>query len=93
MVDQFGSILRKRDYLIRVFADVVRGRGYEQLEVPLVERSTSFSEEIVGESPWPEWDKRGCFYLRVNDYEGSFDNIQTQTDALLIPEGTVSVSR
>ena len=93
MSDQFGSILRKRNYLSCVFANVVRSRGYEQLEVPLIERSTSFSEDIVGESPWPEWDKRGCFYLRINDYQESFDNIQTQTDALLIPEGTVSVSR
>ncbi len=91
--DLFGLALRKRDCLSRIFSDIVRNCGYEQLEVPLIERASSFSEGIVGESPWPEWDKRGCFYINILDYSGNYEKIYEKNEALLIPEGTVSVSR
>ena len=61
--------------------------------VPLIERAASFSEEIVGDSPWPEWDQRGCFYLSVRDYGADYDQVVGETPAVLIPEGTISVSR
>lgn len=91
--DLYGLPLRKREFISRKLSDIVRSRGYEQLEVPLIERATSFSEDIVGESPWPEWNKRGCFYIKIPDYKESYSNLIQDTDALLIPEGTVSVSR
>jgi len=72
---------------------VVERAGYEQLMVPLIERAASFSEEIVGDSPWPEWDQRGCFYLSVRDYGADYDQVVGETPAVLIPEGTISVSR
>ncbi len=93
MQDIFGLRLRKIDFLNRKFADVVQRYGYEQLEVPLIEKASSFSEEVVGQSPWPEWDKRGCFYLKIHNYSSSFDCLESSTDALLIPEGTISVTR
>jgi len=92
-VDVFGAELRKIDFLFRKFTDVINRYGYEQLEVPLIERASSFAEEIVGHSPWPEWDKRGCFYLRVNNYTDSFNDAGVSVDALLIPEGTIPVTR
>ncbi|HEX8567006.1 MAG TPA: ATP phosphoribosyltransferase regulatory subunit [Pyrinomonadaceae bacterium] len=92
-IDTFGVELRKIDFLFRKFTDVINRYGYEQLEVPLIERATSFSEDIVGQSPWPEWDKRGCFYLKINNYLHSFENIDNTIDALLIPEGTIPVTR
>ncbi|MBB4963483.1 ATP phosphoribosyltransferase regulatory subunit [Saccharothrix violaceirubra] len=93
MVDLFGRELRKRQLVVAVLAKVVRLHGYEQVEVPLVERATSFSEEVVGRSPWPEWDSRGCFHLRAPDYPSSYEDAPDHTDVLLVPEGTISVTR
>lgn len=93
MTDLYGVELRRRLFVTTVLGKLARSCGYEQVEVPLVERATSFSEEIVGRSPWPEWDQRGCFYLSVPDYAGSYDTAPSSTEALLIPEGTISVSR
>jgi len=72
---------------------VARRHGYEPLEIPLVERATSFAEDVVGRSPWPEWDRRGCFYLSIPDYNGSYNVPPAETEALLVPEGTISVTR
>ncbi|WNV86601.1 ATP phosphoribosyltransferase regulatory subunit [Umezawaea sp. Da 62-37] len=93
MADLFGLDLRKRQFVTASLAKVVRLHGYEQVEVPLVERATSFSEDIVGRSPWPEWDVRGCFYMLVPDYSASYNSEPTDTEALLVPEGTISVTR
>lgn len=93
MADLFGQELRRRQYVTAVLRELARSCGYEQLEVPLVERASSFSEEIVGRSPWPEWDQRGCFYLEVPDYVATYDVAPSRTEALLIPEGTISVTR
>jgi histidyl-tRNA synthetase len=93
MADMFGVALRRRQYVTATLAELVRLHGYEQVEVPLVERSTSFSESVVGRSPWPEWDVRGCFYLTVPDYPTSYTDAPIETEALLVPEGTISVTR
>ncbi|MFG1875694.1 ATP phosphoribosyltransferase regulatory subunit [Sphaerisporangium sp. NPDC049003] len=91
--DIFGLPLRKRLAVTSALAHLARRHGYDQIEVPLIERASSFSEEVVGRSPWPEWDQRGCFYLKVPDYHSSYDTPPVLTDALLIPEGTISVTR
>ncbi|MEV6980123.1 ATP phosphoribosyltransferase regulatory subunit [Sphaerisporangium sp. NPDC051017] len=91
--DIFGLPLRRRLAVTGALANLARRHGYDQVEVPLIERASSFSEEVVGRSPWPEWDQRGCFYLQVPDYKSLYDNPPTLTDALLIPEGTISVTR
>lgn len=93
MADLFGLPLRKRNYVVRKLSRVAALHGYEQIEIPIVERASSFSEEIVGQSPWPEWDKRGCFYLQVPDYGNSYDDTPNDVEALLVPEGTISVTR
>ena len=93
MRDVFGLQLRKRNYVIRLLSDFAQKFGFQQLDVPVVERSSSFSEEIVGRSPWPEWDKRSCFFMEVNNYAESYDNHVSTDAALLNPEGTISVTR
>lgn len=93
MSDVFGLPLRKRRFVTASLAGLARQNGYEQVEVPLVERASSFAEEVVGRSPWPEWDQRGCFYLTVPDYAGAYESEPASTSALLIPEGTISVTR
>lgn len=93
MSDVFGLELRKRRFVSAVLADVAGRYGYEGLEVPVIERAAAFDPEVVGRSPWPEWDERSCFTLRVPDYAAAYDDLPRCTDALLIPEGTVSVTR
>ncbi len=91
--DKYGRILRLRKYLESLFNMVVETYGYEPLEIPHVERASSFDENIVGQSPWPEWDKRGCFYLEIKNYAKSYNITPVTIPALLIPEGTISVTR
>lgn len=91
--DKFGLNLLKYDYLTRLLSDTAHEFGYHQLEVPIIEHRDSFSEEIVGSSPWPEWNECGCFYLTVNNYNNSYDEVNEKVSALLIPEGTISVTR
>src|ERR1017187_8028201 len=67
-------------------------RGYELLRIPVLERQTSFSKEVVGSSPWPEWNPHNCITVDLNDYDRDFHIIGT-LPTLLIPEGTVSVAR
>ena len=93
MRDVFGIELRKRNHILSLLSLLVQRFGFEQLEVPVIERASSFDEKIVGRSPWPEWDKRGCFYLAVENYSGSYENQPSVDTALLNPEGTISVTR
>ena len=67
-------------------------RGYKLLKLPLIERTTSFSKEVVGSSPWPEWNEKNCISLKLEDYNKSYQNVGN-INGLLIPEGTVSVAR
>ncbi len=93
MSDVFGFQLKKRNYVIRLLSDFAQRFGFQQLEVPIIEKATSFAEEVVGKSPWPEWNKRGCFYLSVDNYIDSYKNCISTENALLNPEGTISVTR
>lgn len=93
MGDVFGVQLRKRNHVLRLLSDLAQRFGFQQLEVPVVEKASSFDEKIVGKSPWPEWDKRGCFYLSIENYTGTYDENSSTEAALLNPEGTISVTR
>lgn len=91
--DRFGAEVRRRDYVSGVLLDTAYTRGYERLAVPLLERAVSFSEEVVGRSPWPEWNPRGVFTVGVPDYSLNYETKVAEIQAVLIPEGTVSVAR
>lgn len=88
----YGEELEYRDMVLRILTDFVKKFGYKQIQVPVVEPISSFSEDIVGKSPWPEWNQRGCFYLTLDDYFSDYKNCKKE-EVLLIPEGTVSVTR
>jgi histidyl-tRNA synthetase len=91
--DIYGYEKRIIEYLKWKLTEFFQLWGYEILEMPLVEKCTSFNEEIVGYSPWPEWDKKGCFYVKVDDYVDNYTESPSEKEALLIPEGTISVTR
>lgn len=91
--DILGQEVRVKNFIAHKISEVFQKWGYEQIVFPLVERASSFSEQVVGGSPWPEWDKRSVFYLHVQDYLESYSDIPEQIPALLVPEGTISVSR
>ena len=91
--DLVGQEVRVKNFIAHKISEVFQGWGYEQIVFPLVERASSFSEQVVGGSPWPEWDKRSVFYLHIQDYNKSYNDIPEQVPSLLVPEGTISVSR
>ena len=91
--DIVGQEVRLRTYVSNKIGELFQKWGYDQIIFPLVERASSFSEEVVGGSPWPEWDKRSVFYLHIHDYKDSYKELPTQVPSLLVPEGTISVSR
>ncbi len=91
--DTFGQEARVKNFLSAKIAETFQKWGYGQIILPTIERGSSFSEEVIGGSPWPEWNKRGIFYLHIHDYFTSYNELPQQTPAILIPEGTISVSR
>lgn len=91
--DILGQEVRVKNFVADKISEVFQKWGYEQIIFPLLERASSFSEQVVGSSPWPEWDKRSVFYLHVQDYLNSYENLPEQVPSLLVPEGTISVSR
>ena len=92
--DEFvGVKLEKADFVSRVLTDLVRHTGYQQIAIPVVERASSFSEEVVGESPWPGFSEEGCFHFEIKDYGKSYDDVVATHRVLLVPEGTTSITR
>lgn len=91
--DRFGQELRIRRFLSNNFSQCAEKFGYEPLAVALVENAEAYDEKVVGASPWPEWDSRGCFYFNIRNYQDSYSDEPETRDVLLIPEGTVSVTR
>lgn len=90
--EMYGKDLEYRDLTLRILIDNTKKFKYKQIQIPILEPAASFSEEVIGKSPWPEWNKRGCFYLTINDYFNDYESCE-QEDLILIPEGTVSVTR
>lgn len=91
--DRFGAELRRRDFTIATLLETACSRGFERLAVPVLERAESFSEQVVGHSPWPEWNPRSVFTVAVPGYTEGYTQTTGVATALLIPEGTVSVAR
>lgn len=91
--DVYGKEVRLKSYISNKISEIFQQWGYHQIVFPIIERASSFSEKVVGNSPWPEWDKRGMIYLKLKNYTTSYENPPVQISALMIPEGTISVSR
>ncbi|MCY3019745.1 MAG: ATP phosphoribosyltransferase regulatory subunit [Planctomycetota bacterium] len=92
-VDCFGRTARAESYIACRLLSLFESWGYAPLKIPLVEHASSFSESITGHSPWPEWDARSSFCLEVLDYADGYRGVIRRSAAVLIPEGTISVSR
>ncbi|MDK8718802.1 MULTISPECIES: ATP phosphoribosyltransferase regulatory subunit [Corynebacterium] len=91
--DRYGHELRSRRFLTGSFSDVSESYGFEPLSVSLLERAAAYSEEVIGLSPWPEWDRKSCFFVPIDNYTSSYCEQPDKDFAVLIPEGTVSVTR
>lgn len=91
--EEFGNVLKKKNYVENKLMSVGYKYCYDQIKIPLLEYSTSFDEKIVGSSPWPEWNSKGIFNLKIYDYLNSYEEQPTIQNVLLIPEGTTSVTR
>lgn len=89
MEDIFGLPQRKFHAVSRMLESVAHRFGYDEILMPLVERASSFSESVVGQS----WDPRGCFFFDIVDYSKAFSVKEDEVPVVLIPEGTISVAR
>lgn len=91
--EEFGKCLEKNNYVNSALTGLAYKFGYEEIQIPLLEFSTSFEEDVVGSSPWPEWNSKGIFSFKINNYYNSYDEEPEEQKVLLIPEGTTSVTR
>lgn len=91
--EQYGVQLKYKNYVDNVLTKVAYKFGYKQIQIPLLEYATSFDENVVGKSPWPEWNSKGIFSFKISNYLDSYDDIPSEEEVLLIPEGTISVTR
>ena len=91
--ENYGKELHVKDYVMRVLSDTAKILCYDQIQVPVLERASSYSEEVVGKSPWPEWNNKGCFFFEIDDYFDTYNEEPKKEKVLLIPEGTISVTR
>lgn len=91
--DLIGQEVRLRTYVSNKIGELFQKWGYDQIVFPFIEKASSFSKNVVGGSPWPEWNKKSIFYLYIQNYRNSYRGLSNQIPSLLIPEGTISVSR
>lgn len=56
--DSFGADVRLYSFIEAKASEQFQLFGYQPIKVPLLEKTMFFSEEIVGTSPWPEWNER-----------------------------------
>ena len=52
--ESYGKYLMEKNYIDNSFQKVAYRYGYNQIQIPILEYSTSFDETVVGKSPWPE---------------------------------------
>lgn len=92
--EEYGTSALQREYVERVLSDVMRENNYERITIPVIEPFSSYSEDIVGQTPWPEWNEKCIFKFRIIDYQDDYSDAKTNSNMVcLIPEGTVSITR
>lgn len=92
--EEWGDDALRREYVERVLSDVMRSCNYERISIPVIEPFSSYTEAIVGKSPWPEWNEKCIFKFNINNYYKSYESFDNSiTSVCLIPEGTVSITR
>ena len=87
-----GKELEKRDYMDTVMRQIATKYNYCEISLPIIEDARAYAEEFVGNSPWPEWNEKGCFFFQITNYLDTYLEGNEQS-VILIPEGTVSVTR
>lgn len=91
--EKFGDSVKKNNYVELKFMSVAYRYCYDEIKIPIVEHFTSFDEKVVGRSPWPEWNSKGIFNFKIENYYDSYLEKPIIENVLLIPEGTTSVTR
>jgi len=91
--DIFGYEARLREFITAKISEVFQLWGYDKIELSVIESMDSFNERVVGGSPWPEWNQKCSFQIDIHDYVDTYNNKPISNRALLVPEGTISISR
>jgi histidyl-tRNA synthetase len=92
-VDTFGKQARLENFLNYYLLNIFEKWGYIQLKFPIIEHLECYSNDIIGHSPWPEWNVKGSFFIDISDYTNNYEDESISKKGILTPEGTVSVSR
>jgi len=91
--DIFGYEARLREFIAAKISEAFQLWGYDKIELSIIESMDSFNERVVGGSPWPEWNQKCSFQIDIHDYVDTYSNKPVSNQALLVPEGTISISR
>ena len=92
--EEWGIEASRREYIERILSDVMRSCNYERISIPVIEPFSSYTEAVVGKSPWPEWNEKCIFKFDINNYYKCYESFDNSiTSVCLIPEGTVSITR
>jgi len=91
--DIFGYEARLREFIAVKISETLQLWGYDKIELSIIESMNSFNEKVMGGSPWPEWNQRCSFQISIRDYINTYYSKPISSQALLVPEGTISISR
>lgn len=91
--EKYGNSVKKSNYVELKLMSIAYKYCYNEIKIPIIEYYTSFDESVVGKSPWPEWNAKGIFSFKIENYYDSYLEKPEIENVLLIPEGTTSVTR
>ena len=91
--EQYGNVLKLKNYMDNIMTSVAYKFNFDQIQIPIFEYTKSYDEKIIGDSPWPEWNEKGIFKFNIPNYKSSYLENPDIEKVLLIPEGTVSITR
>lgn len=91
--EKYGNSVKKSNYVELKLMSIAYKYCYDEIKIPIIEYYTSFDESVVGKSPWPEWNEKGIFSFKIENYYDSYFEKPEMENVLLIPEGTTSVTR
>lgn len=92
--DYWNGDVKVREYIRAKLTKVFESYGYGRIELPLIERQSYFSVEMVGSNPWPGWHPKSLIVLPLKDYKEAYTpTADSQENYVLVPEGTTSFCR
>ena len=90
--ESYGHDFMAEEAIRRSLFDTAVAADYKEIRIPIIEPLSSYSERKTGKSPWPGFEKKSLFAFSIKNYMDNNDK-GTRHRVVLIPEGTISVTR